>query len=53
MMGYEAHLNISQKVFVYRFLCTTVVEWTHDNKNVFVYVKCFYVTVGLRAIKPK
>jgi hypothetical protein len=53
MMGYEAHLNISQKVFVYRFLCTTVVKWTHDNKNVFVYVKCFYVTVGLRAIKPK
>jgi hypothetical protein len=47
-MGYEAHLNISQKVFVDRFLYTTVVKWTHKNKNVFVYVNCFYVTVGLR-----
>ena len=38
MMGYEMHL---------RFLFTTVVKWTHKNKNVFVYVKCIYVTVGL------
>ena len=46
-MGYETHPNDSQQVFVDLFLYTTVVKWTRKNKNVFVYVKCFYVTVGL------
>ena len=46
-MGHEAHLNIFQKVFADRFLYTTVAKWTHKNKNVFVYVKCIYVAVGL------
>jgi hypothetical protein len=46
-MGYEAHLNISQKVFVYRFLYTRVLKWTHEYKNVFVFVNCVYVRVGL------
>ena len=48
-MGYETHPNDSQQVFVDLFLYTTVVKWTRKNKNVFVYVKCFYVTVGLTA----
>ena len=47
-MGYETHPNDSQQVFVDLFLYTTVVKWTRKNKNVFVYVKCFYVTVGLK-----
>ncbi len=47
-MGYEAHLNISEKVFVDRFLYTRVQKWTHKNKNVFVYVNCFYLRVGQR-----
>jgi hypothetical protein len=34
MMGYEAHLNISQKVFVVVFY-TTVVNWTYINKKSF------------------
>ena len=46
-MGYETHPNDSQQVFVDLFLYTTVVKWTRKNKNVFVYVKCFYVTVSL------
>jgi hypothetical protein len=46
-MGYEAHLNISLKVFGDRFLYIMVVKWTLKNKKVFVYVKCNYVTVGL------
>jgi hypothetical protein len=45
-MAYEAHLNISQNVFVDRFLYTTVVKWTHENIFVFVIV-IFSVTVGL------
>jgi hypothetical protein len=46
-MGYEAPLNISQKVFVYRFLYTRVLKWTRENKNVFVFVKCNYVRDAL------
>jgi hypothetical protein len=49
-MGYETHPNDSQQVFVDLFLYTTVVKWTRKNKNVFVYVKCFYVTVGLKSL---
>jgi hypothetical protein len=48
-MGYEAPLNISQKVFVYRFLYTRVLKWTHEYKKKFVFVNCFYVRVGLRS----
>jgi len=49
-MGYETHLNISQKVFADLadlFLYTTVVKWSCKNKIVFVFVKCNYVTVAL------
>jgi hypothetical protein len=50
MKYYEAHLNIAQKVFVDdRILYTTVLVKLshHENKNLFVYVNCFYATVGL------
>ena len=39
----------ASKHFSDRFLDTRVLKWTHENKNVFVYVNCFYIRAGLRA----
>ena len=51
-MGYEAHPSDFQKVFGDLFLYVTVVKWTLENEKVFVFVKCNYVTVALRASPP-
>jgi hypothetical protein len=41
MMGCEEYLHISQKVFLDWFWFMRVLKWTHENKNVFVYVNRF------------
>ena len=46
-MGYEAHPSDFQKNFGDLFSHVTVVKWTLEIENVFVFVKCNYVTVAL------
>ena len=52
-MGYEAHPSDFQKNFGDLFSHVTVVKWTLEIENVFVFVKCNYVTVALTDIEMR